>query len=92
MNAKRVVGTALLGLAIFASAPLMAQGTRALTKAEFTQLDSNKDGRLSKDEFMAGIGKVFDEHAGAKGYCTMDEAAAVMRKVQDYSYLEKSSP
>jgi hypothetical protein len=89
MNIKLLIGTALLGSAILASGASLAQASRVLTNAEIMRMDLNKDGRVTKDEFLSAMGKVFDDQAGAKGYCSADDMRAIMKAMQDYSYLDK---
>ncbi|MBI4757161.1 MAG: hypothetical protein HY778_17450 [Betaproteobacteria bacterium] len=39
-------------------------------------MDTNKNGRIEKAEYMEYVGKAFDSAAGAKGYCTFEEVKA----------------
>lgn len=36
-------------------------------------IDTNKDGKIQREEYLAFMGKEFDKTAGAKGYCTFAE-------------------
>lgn len=36
-------------------------------------MDTNKDGKIQKEEYLAFMAKEFDKTAGAKGYCTFAE-------------------
>ncbi len=36
-------------------------------------LDTNKNGKVEKDEYLAFMSKEFDKAAGKKGYCTFEE-------------------
>lgn len=86
MNVKTLLGAAILGFAVLASTPTLAQ---TISNADIMKMDTNKDGRLDRSEYLAAMIKVFDAHAGAKGYCTPTEAMAVMKEIQDYSFLNK---
>jgi len=88
MNLKTIVSSILLGVAVVAASPSFAQ-TRPMTAEEIRKMDLNKDGRLTKDEFLKFMGAVFDAHAGAKGYCTPEEAQQVMREIQDYTFINR---
>jgi hypothetical protein len=95
MKLRSIVAPALVSLALAAPAALAQQG---LVKSDAEQqrmlmrMDTNKDNRISKQEYLAAMGAVFDKHAGAKGYCTPDEAMAVMKKIDDRSFLTEFNP
>lgn len=36
-------------------------------------MDTNKNGKVEKDEYLAFMAKEFDKSAGKKGYCTFEE-------------------
>lgn len=36
-------------------------------------MDTNKNGKVEKDEYLAFMAKLFDQTAGTKGYCTFAE-------------------
>ena len=78
---KAILGAAVLGLSVLGSSPSYAQIVVPTTVQAFKAMDMNKDGKLTKDEFLAALSKVFDKHAGAKGYRTPDEAAGVMATI-----------
>lgn len=42
-------------------------------------MDTNKNGKVEKDEYLAYMAKMFDKSAGAKGYCTFEEVAKGFR-------------
>ena len=42
-------------------------------------MDTNKNGRIEKSEYLAFMGGEFDRLAGAKGYCTFAEVATGLR-------------
>ncbi|GAB4181079.1 MAG: hypothetical protein Fur0039_25930 [Rhodocyclaceae bacterium] len=42
-------------------------------------MDTNKNGRVEKQEYLAFMAKAFDETAGAKGYCTFEEIDRAIR-------------
>lgn len=41
--------------------------------ADIRVMDTNKNGKVEKDEYLAFMAKRFDESAGKKGYCTFEE-------------------
>lgn len=82
ISAKSLSGAVLLGLAVLASSSGIAADTGLKSAEAIRKMDTNRDGKLSKDEFLAAMGAVFDKHAGAKGYCTADEVAAVQKDMQ----------
>lgn len=51
--------------------------------ANVAVMDTNKDGKISKQEYLAFMGKAFDESAGAKGYCTFEEVNKGFRNLQE---------
>jgi hypothetical protein len=54
----------------FAATPALAD---LPSKQDVKEVDANKDGKVSKQEFLAFMGKRFEQTAGAKGYCTYEE-------------------
>ena len=84
MSIKSLVHAGLLGFAIIASSPSFAQLSSPTSEAAFKAMDKNKDGKLTKAEYLEAMGKIFDKHAGAKGYCTPAEAAGVVKDTIDY--------
>lgn len=38
-------------------------------------MDTNKDGKIDRDEYLGYMGAQFDKRAGAKGYCTFEEVS-----------------
>lgn len=79
INVISLVRAGLLGIAIIASSPSFAQLSSPTSEAAFRAMDKNKDGKLTKAEYLEAMGKIFDKHAGAKGYCTPEEAAGVVK-------------
>ncbi len=82
LSVKSLSGAALLGLAVLASNPGFAADPDLKSAESIKKMDTNRDGKLTKDEYLAAMGAVFDKHAGAKGYCTPEEAREVMRALQ----------
>lgn len=81
---KSLVNAALLGIAVIASSPSFAELSGPTSVAAFKAMDVDKNGKLTKAEYLAAMGKIFDKHAGAKGYCTPDEAAGVVKDTLQY--------
>jgi hypothetical protein len=44
--------------------------------AAISVLDTNKNGRIEKDEYISYMSAAFDKSAGTKGYCTFEEIAS----------------
>jgi len=61
------------------AAPAFADIPKA--PANVSVIDTNKDGRIDKAEFLAYMGASFDELAGAKGYCTFEEVEEGFRRL-----------
>lgn len=81
LSVKSLGGAALLGLAVLASNPGFAAEPNLKSAESIRKMDTNRDGKLTKDEYLAAMGAVFDKHAGAKGYCTPEEVNAVMKEM-----------
>lgn len=47
-------------------------------------MDTNKNGKIEKDEYLAFMAKQFDRAAGAKGYCTFQEIIEGFRSNQEW--------
>lgn len=82
LSVKSLSAAVLLGLAVLASNPGFAADTGLKSAEAIRKMDTNRDGKLTKDEFLAAMGAVFDKHAGAKGYCTPEEADKVTKELQ----------
>jgi hypothetical protein len=64
-----ILVTALVGTSSFAASHAAGE-MKASDMMKMPMMDSNKDGMVSKDEFLAAMGKIFDMKAkemGAKG-------------------------
>ena len=44
-------------------------------------MDTNKNGKIEKREYLAFMGAEFDKAAGAKGYCTFAEIRSGLKKM-----------
>lgn len=44
-------------------------------------MDTNKNGKVEKDEYLAFMAKEFDKSAGSKGYCTFQEIDRAFREM-----------
>ncbi|MEF8730699.1 MAG: EF-hand domain-containing protein [Candidatus Accumulibacter meliphilus] len=42
-------------------------------QVDIRTIDTNKNGKVEKDEYLAFMAKEFDKSAGKKGYCTFEE-------------------
>lgn len=74
MNARKSLSILALTLALgggmlatpsFAAVPSNAGDVQVM--------DTNKNGKVEKDEYLAYMSKAFDKAAGTKGYCTFEE-------------------
>lgn len=79
-------GAVLLGLAVLAANPSVAAGPNLDSAQSIQAMDTNRDGRLTKDEYLAAMGTLFDKHAGAKGYCTPDEVREVQEEIRGFHW------
>lgn len=77
MKLARILSVTALSVA-FAGGMVAAPAYADLPKgpAAISVIDSNKNGRIEKDEYLSYMGAEFDKTAGAKGYCTFEEVAA----------------
>ena len=82
LSVKSLSGAVLLGLAVLASNPGFAAEPNLKSAQSIRKMDTNRDGKLTKDECLAAMGAVFDKHAGAKGYCTPEEAGEALKELQ----------
>lgn len=56
-------------------------------KVDIRTIDTNKNGRVEKDEYLAFMAKEFDKAAGKKGYCTFEEIDKGFRAMPGNLYL-----
>lgn len=61
------------------AAPAFADIPKA--PSNISVMDTNKNGRIEKEEFLAYMSASFDELAGAKGYCTFEEVEEGFRRL-----------
>jgi hypothetical protein len=59
--------------AVLADLPSKPQSVKAM--------DTNRNGKIEKQEYLAFMGKAFDNLAGAKGYCTYTEVKTGLRNM-----------
>ena len=79
MTRKSIVLGKILPLAIAAAfaAPLaQADVPKAVSAPNVRDMDTNKNGRVEKSEYIAYMTAAFDRAAGSKGYCTFEEVQA----------------
>lgn len=50
------------------------------TPKDIAAMDTNKNGRIEKDEYLKAMSAEFDKAAGSKGYCTFEEVAEGWRQ------------
>ncbi|HUX25591.1 MAG TPA: hypothetical protein VMV87_13365 [Burkholderiales bacterium] len=84
LNMKSLGGAVLLGLTVLAANPSFAADANpcSATSVKSMAMDANHDGKVSKKEFLAAMTAIFEQHAGAKGYCTVEEAKSVIDDIQ----------
>ena len=51
------------------------------TPANVKVMDTNKNARIEKEEYLAYMGAQFDKAAGNKGYCTFEEISTGLRNL-----------
>lgn len=81
LSVKSLSGAVLLGLTALVANPSFAANANpcaAANSESIKKMDTNHDGKVSKKEYLAAMGAIFDKHAGAKGYCTLEEANEVI--------------
>jgi hypothetical protein len=78
LSMKSLTGAALLGLAVVASNPSVAADSKAADA--LMKMDTNHDGKVTKDEYLAAMAAMFDKIAGAKGYIMAAEADMMMKE------------
>ncbi|MCZ7566222.1 MAG: hypothetical protein M5U08_22510 [Burkholderiales bacterium] len=86
MNVKRRASMAAVALAlggVLAAAPAVADLPR-IQQQDVRTMDTNKNGRIEREEYLAAMGKMFDQIAGAKGYCTFEEVTEGMRALEQF--------
>ncbi len=77
MNRRESV-SALAAAAFVAGGIAVAPARADLPKAQTVNIkamDTNKNGRIEKEEYMAAMSAMFDRAAGTKGYCTYEEVS-----------------
>jgi hypothetical protein len=74
---------ALALCATLAAAPALADLPR-VQQQDIRAMDTNKNGRIEKDEYLAAMGKMFGQLSGAKGYCTFEEVSEGLRAVEQF--------
>jgi hypothetical protein len=77
MNLTKSITTAAMSIALlggFVATPALADLPKA--PAKISVMDTNNNGRIEKDEFLAYMSSAFDQRAGTKGYCTFEEVQA----------------
>ena len=82
MNRRKSV-TALLAATLlaasFVASPARADLPRVVV--DLKEMDTNKNGRIEKTEYLAAMGAMFDQAAGTKGYCTFEEVKTGLRQL-----------
>lgn len=76
------IATALI-LGAGVSVPAFADLPNADQRVNIRSLDTNKNGKIEKDEYLAFMAREFDKTAGAKGYCTFEEVDRGFRHMSD---------
>lgn len=55
-------------------------------------MDTNKNGKVEKAEYLAFLAKMFDETAGSKGYCSFEEIDRGFRNLPAQWGFDPSRP
>lgn len=85
MNRRQSVtalASAALAVGGLAAFPAQADLPKA-GKINVKDMDTNKNNRIEKDEYLAYMSGVFDRAAGTKGYCTFQEVVAAMSQLKN---------
>jgi len=69
-----------------AAAPALADLPKGAVNVK--TMDTNKNGKVEKDEYLAFMAKEFDKTAGAKGYCTFEEVDRGIRLMPGHVILD----
>lgn len=73
-NRKRIIGILPLALAGMLASPLaLADLPQANKPQNVREMDTNNNGRVEKEEYVAYMTRNFEKAAGSKGYCTFEE-------------------
>jgi hypothetical protein len=86
---KLVKSASAVVLALALSSGLMSPQALADVPSKPTDirsLDTNKNGKIEKDEYLAFMSREFDKAAGKKGYCTFEEVEQGVRKMPTRFY------
>ena len=78
-----IKSASVVALAVALAGGLAAQTALAdvpNTPANVSIMDTNKNGRIEKQEYLAYMGGQFDKLAGKKGYCTFEEVSVGLKK------------
>lgn len=67
----KIASAVVLGVALSGGAGLALADVPL--NSPIRQIDTNKDNKITKEEYLAFMAKEFDKAAGAKGYCTYEE-------------------
>ena len=78
LSMKSLGGAALLGLAVLASNPGVAADVK--TADSLAKMDTNHDGKVTRDEYLAAMAAKFDKIAGANGYIVAAESHMMTRE------------
>ncbi|MCM2306666.1 MAG: hypothetical protein NDI91_04240 [Sulfuritalea sp.] len=83
MSTRKSISILALSLALgggMLATPAFAELPKGPTDVQV--MDTNKNGKIEKDEYIAFHSKMFDKAAGAKGYCTFEEIKKGFRDLQ----------
>lgn len=87
---KLIKSASAVALVLTLSSGLMS--TQALADVpsnptDIRSMDTNKNGKVEKDEYLAFMAKEFDKSAGKKGYCTFEEVDRGIRTMPAITIL-----
>lgn len=85
INSASAIALALALSGGLISSPVMAD--LPAKTGDIRVMDTNKNNKVEKDEYLVFMAKEFDKTAGKKGFCTFEEVDQGMRQMPaDWGY------
>ena len=89
MKLMKPISALAVVLALGAGSLVTSTAFADLPKApsKISVIDTNKNGKIEKSEFLAHMSASFDKAAGAKGYCTYEEVQQGFADMRNNFYI-----
>lgn len=78
-----LLGAGLVASPVYAELPKQTRNVAVM--------DTNKDGKIDRDEYLGYMGAQFDKRAGTKGYCTFEEVSEGAKSIWE-QFVRKPGP